>query len=152
MHIFTVISFETQRHTCTTLQMTVPWKAVVQRSLEAFALSDAGCWRRQAGFEEDTKCTEKKKKKNPISTTLITICVQLLNALQAELHALCIVMRSVTEGSSSRETCGESFKVKGMRHVWPLCMRQETTDAGKHLHTHTHTHTHPTKQHSGCLY
>lgn len=42
--------------------------------------------------EEDTLYI-KKKEKNPISATLITICVQLLNALQAELHALCIVMR-----------------------------------------------------------
>lgn len=35
-----------------------------------------------------------KKKKPSISATPITICVRLLNALQAELHALCIVMRS----------------------------------------------------------
>lgn len=89
------------------------------------------------GLKKIQNAQRKRKKKNPISTTLITICVQLLNALQAELHALCIVMRSVTEGSSSRETCGESFKVKGMHHVSPLCMRQET-DAGKYLNTHTH--------------
>lgn len=70
-----------------------------------------------------------EEKKNPISTGLITICVQLLNALQAELHALCIVMRSVTEGSGSRETSAESFKVKGDEAPFrPL--RRETTDAG----------------------
>lgn len=74
-----------------------------------------------------------EEKKNPISTSLITICVQLLNALQAELHALCIVMRSVTEGSSSRETSGESFKVKGMRRVSATahCGRKRLTPENK---------------------
>lgn len=98
---------------------------------------------------------EKKEKKNPISTSLITICVQLLNALQAELHALCIVMRSVTEGSSSRQTSGESFKVEGRRRASATAhctLRQETTDARgrKRLPTCTYTHactepTHPCK-------
>lgn len=87
-----------------------------------------------------------EEKKNPISTSLITICVQLLNALQAELHALCIVMRSVTEGSSSREMSGESFKVKGMERVSANahCDRKRVTLGKKKTlleckHTHTHT-------------
>lgn len=96
-----------------------------------------------------------RKKKNPISTRLITICVQLLNALQAELHALCIVMRSVTEGSSSRETSGESFKVKGMQRVSATahCDRKLLTLENTFLSAHTYTHasTCPTQLHRGCL-
>lgn len=84
------------------------------------------------------------EKKNPISTRLITICVQLLNALQAELHAPCIVMRSVTEGSSSRETSGESLKVKGMQRVSATahCDRKLPTLENTSLSAHTHTRVH----------
>lgn len=71
------------------LHTTVLWKAATHRRMLKETESE---------YEENTAYGEKKiALPHPISTTLITICVWLLNALQAELCALCIVMSSGEE-------------------------------------------------------
>lgn len=96
-------------------------------------------WRR---LKRKIQCTLKKEKKNPISATPITICVQLLNALQAELHALCIVMRRGGECHHGTVlTSEEEGKFQSQTNALfacPLHTRYQPIDSGNTLASHIH--------------
>lgn len=103
------------------------------------SLRSRHCRKLKETEEEDTVYI--KKRKNPISATLITICAQLLNALQAGLHALCIVMRRGGECHRGTVlTSEEEGKFQSQTNAFrlPTAHKIPTTNTGNTFITHYH--------------
>lgn len=128
---FFIKSKDTHKNTPT---LQIIWNAAMQRSLEAFATSTVGCWRKHwEGLKNHSVQREEKiALPHPISTTLITICVWLLNALQAEgacsMHCDEEWRQVSPKGLSSHEMSwgGGVSKSRGCSEL-----RQKATNTGK---------------------